>query len=111
MEVINGDYGDVVPKLVQAVLSGECDAFNNRYKICLPKRSSFLSSTHHSKSRISTSNVSTTSSHPSADGSILEGSINSNGGSSVLLDSTEGSSKESSEEVSFTLVCYCYFCN
>ena len=106
MEVINGDYGDIVPKLVQAVLSGECDAFNDRYKICLPKRISFLSSRNSksNKSRDSTSNISSTSSHPSANGSIMNGSIHSNGDSSMLIDSAEGSSKESSEEVSSTLL-------
>lgn len=106
MEVINGDYGDVLPKLAQAVLSGECDAFNDRYKMCLPKRCSFTSSSKSSmkdsalgdKKRVSSSCLSNASSNHS------NGSCNGLMTSKNGIFQTDSSSKESSEEVSYVLI-------
>lgn len=104
MEIVNGDYGDVIPKLVQSVLNGQCDAYNNRYKACLPKRypSSLQSNTAKSdKDRNSNSHLSTASSNQG--GAVICGSLDSsmNGKVSSYGDGTDiASSRESSEEVS-----------
>lgn len=102
MEVINGDYGDgVVPKLMQAVATGECDAFNDRYKVCIPKPYGF-SPSRSSKNRTSSCNLSTiASSYKSGSGS-LEESLLAKSSASSYGDAGEDSSKESSEDVSGT---------
>ena len=100
MEVINGEHGDVVPKLAQAVLSGDCDAFNNRYKVCLPTKAysdSRAPSIKHSKSngnRDSNSCLSTNSSNPS------QLSVDEKASFQMYSSGTDTSSKDSSEEVS-----------
>ena len=117
MEVINGDYGDVTSKLAQAVLSGECDAFNERYKVCLPNRfSSSRSSKGSSRSskrslldgkRDSSSCISTRSSNASSPTSREELSLNKKSTSYPMFASaTDSSSKDSSEEVSGLLLLF-----
>lgn len=105
MEVINGDYGDMLSKLSQAVLSGECDAFNDRYKVCLPKRCSYTSSSKSSmkgsvlngdKKRVSSSCLSNVSSSNHSNGSVDQLMASKN----RSFQTTDSSSKESSEEVS-----------
>ena len=104
MEVINGDYGNMVSKLSQAVLSGECDAFNDRYKVCLPKRCSYTSSSKGSvkgsmlsaeKKRVSSSCLSHVSSSNHSNGSVDQLMTSKNSSFQI----TDSSSKESSEEV------------
>lgn len=114
MEVINGDYGDMVPKLAQAVLSGDCDAFNTRYKICLPKRFSNSPASSTKRSLLTDGKGDSTS---CLSASFSNQSNGGSGGSCVddislikkanyqtyngLSASTDSSSKESSEEVGF----------
>ncbi|XP_067952216.1 ATP-binding cassette sub-family G member 1-like isoform X2 [Watersipora subatra] len=103
MEVINGEYGSVASTLAQAVLSGECDAFNNRYKVCIPKRfsSNYTPSIKQSLSsgdRNSTSCLSTNSSSPSEQSSGMELHQHKKKNYPTSASATDSSSKDSSEE-------------
>lgn len=100
MEVINGDYGDVLPKLIQAVATGECDAFNDRYKVCIPKFYSFTPSRAYKKRTSSCNLSSITSSYKSGTGSLEESLLAKSSFGDTI---EEDSSKESSEDVSFKL--------
>ena len=97
MEVISGEHGDVVPKLAHNVLSGACEAFNNRYKPCLPKRLSVSSKTLAEKKRISGADMSLSSA--GANSHLVDGSVRS----VSTGDDTMDSSKDSSEEVGFNI--------
>jgi len=113
MEVINGDFGEeVVQKLAQAVLSGKCDEYNNKYRMCLPKRSSSLApSVRPSLSRKDTKRDSNScisndsSSTPCTSSSSAAGRTSSRKDKASSyemfneLHGTDSSSKESSEEV------------